>query len=428
MEKLVVKGGKKLFGKTTVPTAKNALLPIISAALMLDGESCIKQCPQLSDIAVSRDIINSIGCTAILQNGKFSVIYSDSEICEIPQQLCCAMRSSVLYLAPLLYRRGKVTIHTPGGCRIGERPIDIHIDGLCRMGAVAEYDGEKVILSAPDGLKGINYKLRIPSVGATQTLLMAAATAKGITILKNCAREPEVVDLARFLSCAGAKITGAGKSEIIIRGVTSLGGVEYTPIPDRIFAATILSAVNACGGICSIKNFPLEYMESFEKILKRTGLRVLHLTDSALAFKFRDIAADINVHTGYYPAFSTDMGPLLSGALINNNGTLNMYETVFENRFSYSSEFEKLGMHCTADGRNYTQTKKKDVCVANLCAKDLRAGAATVVAALAKRGCFAIDGVGYIDRGYEKIEDVFSALGADIRRVSVGRQETDKTK
>ena len=427
MEKLVVKGGKKLFGKTTVPTAKNALLPIISAALMLDGESCIKQCPHLLDIAASRDIINSIGCTAILQNGNFSVIYSDSEICEIPKELCCAMRSSVLYIAPLLYRRGKVTIHMPGGCRIGKRPIDIHIDGLCRMGAAVEYNGEKIVLSAPDGLKGINYKLRVPSVGATQTLLMAAATAKGITVLKNCAREPEVVDLARFLSCAGAKITGAGRNEIIIRGVSSLGGVEYTPIPDRIFAATILSAVNACGGICCIKNYPLEYMESFEKILRRTGLRILHLTDSALVFKIRDIAADINVHTGYYPAFSTDMGPLLSGALINNNGILNMYETVFENRFSYSSEFEKLGTHCTVDGRNYTQKKKRDVCAANLCAKDLRAGAATVIASLAKRGCFAIEGVSYIDRGYEKIEDVFSALGADIRRVPVDRQETDKT-
>ncbi|MBR2503415.1 MAG: UDP-N-acetylglucosamine 1-carboxyvinyltransferase [Oscillospiraceae bacterium] len=427
MEKLVVKGGKKLFGTADVPAAKNALLPIIAAAYMLDGESCIKQCPQLSDIFASRDIINSTGSTAFIHNGDFSVIYSDSQIYEIPQELCSTMRSSVLYLAPILYRRGKAAIYMPGGCRIGKRPVDIHIDGLCRMGARAECDDEKIVLTAEDGLKGVTYKLRIPSVGATQTLIMAAATAKGITVLKNCAREPEIVDLARFLNRAGAKITGAGKNEIIIRGVSGLSGVEYTPVPDRIFAATVLSAVNACGGMCRIRNYPVEYMEYFEKILRRTGLVSLHFSDSAFVFKAADIAADINIHTGYYPAFSTDMGPLLSAAMVNNSGTLNMYETVFENRFSYSTEFEKLGMCCKVEGRNYIQKRKKEVYTANLTAKDLRAGAAAVVAALAKKGCFTIDNIGYIDRGYEKIEDVFSSLGADIRRVSVGRQETDET-
>ncbi|MBQ7816672.1 MAG: UDP-N-acetylglucosamine 1-carboxyvinyltransferase, partial [Oscillospiraceae bacterium] len=255
-----------------------------------------------------------------------------------------------------------------------------------------------------------------PSVGATQTLIMAAVTAKGITVLRNCAREPEIVDLARFLRQAGAKITGAGKGEIIIQGVSSLNAVEYTPIPDRIFAATVLSAVNACKGVCFLKNYPSEYMQHFEKMLKQTGLKILHLADGAFAFKGFDKAADINAHTGYYPALSTDMGPLLSAALINNSGTLNLHEGVFENRFSYLTEFQKLGLCCKTEGRNYYQTQKNDIYLAALKAADLRAGAALVVAALAKRGIFTIEGLKYIDRGYEKIEDVFSALGGDIRR------------
>ncbi len=427
MDKLVVNGGKKLCGKVTVPVAKNALLPIIAASLMLDGESCIKNCPALSDVEASKDIINSTGSVAVIQNGDFSVCYEESDICEIPENLCQSMRSSVLYLAPLLYRKGKVAISLPGGCNIGKRPIDIHLDGLYKMGAEADCKDGKITLTAPDGLKGISYKLRIPSVGATQTLLMAAATAKGLTILKNCAREPEIVDLARFLNCAGAKITGAGKNEIMIQGVPSLNSVEYTPIPDRIFAATILSAVNACRGVCYIKNYPVEYMSVFEKLLKITGLNIFHFSDSTLVFKTKDKAADINAHTGYYPAFSTDMGPLLSSALINNDGTLNLCETVFENRFSYMDEFIKMGLCCRTEGREYYQTKAKDIYIANLTAKDLRAGAAIVVAAIAKQGCFTIEGVNFIDRGYEKIEDVFSSLGADIRRVSVGGQKTDET-
>ena len=427
MDKLIINGGKKLFGKATVPVAKNAILPIIAASLMLDGESCIKDCPVLSDIVASRDIINAVGGTAILQNGDFSVFYTDSETYEIPQQLCSRMRSAVLYIAPLLYRKGRITVGLPGGCNIGKRPIDIHIDGLCSMGAKVECSEDKITFIAPNGLKGTNFKLRVPSVGATQTLLMAAATADGLTILKNCAKEPEVVDLAHFLNSAGAKITGAGEGEIIIQGVPSLKGIEYTPIADRIFAATVLSAVNACGGFCLVKNYPQEYMGKMENLLRQTGLNIIHTGNSAFVFKYGEKYADIKVHTGYYPAFPTDMGPLLSSAMINNDGGLDMYESVFENRFSYKTEFEKLGMFCVTEGREYYQRKNKDIYIANLTAKDLRAGAALVVAALAKKGCFAVDGVEFIDRGYERIEDVFSALGADIRRVSVDREQANET-
>ena len=427
MDKLVIRGGKKLFGKVKVPAAKNALLPIIAASLMLDGESCINSCPALSDITVSRDIINSMGSTAVLHNGRMSVFYRDSDVWEIPRELCSAMRSCVLYLAPLLYRKGKAAISMPGGCNIGARPVDIHLDGLRAMGAEVNCEEDRIVVTAEKRLNGVNFKLRLPSVGATQTLLMAAATAKGITILKNCAREPEVVDLARFLNCAGAKITGAGKGEIIVQGVSSLGGIEYTPIPDRIFAATVLSGISACRGMCVLENYPLEYMCGLEKMLKAAGLNLLHFSDSAIAFKTKEKAADIKTHTGYYPSFPTDMGPLLSSALVNNSGSLVLCETVFENRFSYCEEFKKMGLCCKVKDREYYQSAGRNIPLAELCAKDLRAGAALVVAALAKKGCYTVSGVNFIDRGYEKIEDVFSSLGADIRRVSVDREKSDET-
>ncbi len=420
LEILTICGAKPLFGTVTIPTAKNSLLPIAAAALMLDGECVIKNCPNLSDLKVSTDIINSIGSKAVLSEKNLFISYSESEKTEIDNQLCKKMRSGILYISPLLHRKGKVTLYRPGGCNLGERKIDIHLEGLKKMGAQVSFDeDEKITITAQNGLKGTQFRLNVPSVGATQTLIMAAVQAKGITILRNCAREPEVVDLAHFLKCAGAKITGAGKSEIIIQGVQNLNAVEYTPIPDRIFAATVLSAINACKGICFMKNYPQEFMGKFEELLKKTGLKLMHMSSGTLAVKCFDKAADIKAYTGYYPLLSTDMGPLLSSALVNNNGTLCLTEGVFENRFSYKSEFEKLGLCCRTEGRKYFQSAKNEVYNANLKASDLRAGAAIVVAALAKRGRFTVEGLEYIDRGYEKIEEVFSSIGGNIRRNSV---------
>ena len=416
-----------MHGCVTVPAAKNSVLPITAASLMLDGESIIKKCPALLDVNTSVDIINSLGCKADCSDGNLHITYCENENCTIDKELCKKMRSSILYLAPILYRRGKVSLCYPGGCNLGKRQIDIHLAGLEKMGAEVKCEDDCITVSVPNGLKGTTFRLHTASVGATQTLLMAASVAKGITVLRNCACEPEVADLAQFLRCAGAKITGAGKSEIIVQGVPFLSAVEYIPIADRIFAATILSAVNACKGVVFIKNYPDEYMHKFEKLLAKTGLKVIHFAESAVAIKIFNVAADIKVHTGYYPAFPTDMGPLLSAALINNNGTLTLTEGVFENRFSYISEFEKLGLCCETDNREYYQTAGTDNFNADLKASDLRAGAAIVVAALAKRGKFTIEGLEYIDRGYEKIEEIFSSLNGDIRRYTFERTEFQRT-
>ena len=427
MERLVINGGKKLGGKYTVPAAKNAVLPIAAAAVMTDGVCCIGNCPNLSDVDATVQIIRSLGCSAALQDDRLTVVYKDSDKTEIDKKLCGTMRSSILYLAPLLYRKGRVKMYCPGGCTIGERPVDIHLDGLARMGAQVQCSDGVIELCAPQGLKGAQIKLKLPSVGATQTLIMAAATAKGLTVLKNCAREPEVVDLARFLNCAGAKITGAGRHEVMIQGVNSLNGVEYTPIPDRIAAATVLAAVNSCKGWCAISNYPRQYMLHFEKLLAKTGLKFVHYSDRVLAYKYSHIPAKISVHTGYYPAFSTDMGPLLAAAMANNTKPVQLCETVFQNRFSYAEDFCRLGLCTAADGVCYSQYMCKDPTDCQLCAKDLRAGAALVVAAMAKKGHFTLDGVQYIDRGYQNIEKIFENLGADVRRISFEQQKEDKT-
>ncbi|MEG2082017.1 MAG: UDP-N-acetylglucosamine 1-carboxyvinyltransferase [Oscillospiraceae bacterium] len=420
MNKLIVKGTRKLFGTVAVPVGKNATLPIIAASLMLDGETQIKDCPKLSDIYASAEIVNSIGCVASPEHSTLSILYTQGSKSEIPRELCKRMRSSVLYLAPLLYRTGRATIFSPGGCSIGKRPIDIHLDGLRALGAKVYEEQDRVSVTAPEGLKGTIYKLKVPSVGATQTLVMAAAVAQGVTVLKNCAKEPEVVDLIRFLNLAGAKIMGAGRSEIVIRGVCALKAIEYTPIADRVFAATVLSGVCACKGLCVLKNYPQEYMRAFEEKLEETGLHIVHFLSWAYVFKMQDKRAYIDTHTGYYPGFSTDMGPLLSAAMLNNKGRLALKETVFENRFSYKAAFEKLGAKCSVRGNIYAQTRGRAKGRGALEALDLRAGAAIVIAALSQKGEFEISGLEFIDRGYENIEGTFSRLGANIRREIVG--------
>ena len=424
MEKFVIKGTCPLKGSISVPGAKNSALPVLAASIMLDGRTTISGCPLLKDVQTSFEIIRQLGGIVTRTQNTVSILYHQSQKTEISDELCKKMRSSVLYMAPMLYRCKTTTIHTPGGCNIGKRPIDIHLDGLEKMGAVISYDTDRIVLTAPQqGLKGMVYRLKLPSVGATQTLIMAASTARGITVLHGCAKEPEVGDLIDFLNSAGAKIIGKGTGELVINGVESLSAISHTLIPDRIFAATVLAAVNACKGHVFVKNYPREYMTAFEKALSPTGLMVLHLPTGALVAKGYHKNCDIAVQTGYYPEFATDMGPLLAAALVNNKGELNLTESIFESRFSYKEDFEKLGLECNINDYTYTQTFQKSAAVSTgetFTAKDLRAGAALIIAAMAKGGQYDLLGIENIDRGYEALDKTFAKLGADIRREIIG--------
>ncbi|MEG1782684.1 MAG: UDP-N-acetylglucosamine 1-carboxyvinyltransferase [Oscillospiraceae bacterium] len=430
MEKFVINSACALKGCVKVPGAKNSALPILAASIMLEGRSTINGCPQLKDVETATQIIRKLGGIVTRTQSTVNVMYHGSQKAEISDELCKKMRSSVLFIAPLLYRCKTTTIHTPGGCSIGKRPIDIHLDGLEKMGAEVKYDTDKIIITAPSqGLKGTVYRLKLPSVGASQTLIMAASTARGITVLKGCAKEPEVGDLIDFLNDAGAKIIGKGTGEVVIEGVEVLNSVTHTLIPDRIFTATILAAVNACGGFVKIKDYPRSYMKIFEDSLALTGLKIRHIFKDTYVYKYKNYHSDVSVQTGYYPDFATDMGPILAAALIKNKGVLTLTESIFENRFSYCEGFRKLGARCEVSEYTYTQSydggafdKEKDKFDNHFTAMDLRAGAALLIGAMASKGEYELYGVENIDRGYEAIEKTFNSLGANIRREIIGEK------
>ncbi len=417
MDRFVVSGGKRLKGIITVPGAKNSALPILAASIMMDTRSVIKDCPSLEDVKTSISIIKYLGGLVTHSNNSISVLYHKNGKYILPEDLCRKMRSSVLYLAPILYRYKKVNLYMPGGCDIGKRPIDIHLDGLIKMGASVEFKGYEIIITAPEkGLVGTVYRLKIPSVGATQTLIMAGCTANGTTVLHGCAKEPEIDDLISFLVKGGADIISESDGTIIINGKKSLVGVNHKLIPDRIFASTILAAVNACGGRVYLKNYPHEYMQEFEKYILQSGCKVQKILDSIFVTRSKLLPIDLTATTGYYPAFATDMGPLLSAAMANNDGVLRLKETVFEKRFSYIDGFLALGVSAYINDDTYIQSKGEKQTPATVVAKDLRAGAALVVLSLSHDTRSVIKDVKHIDRGYESLEKTFSALGADIRR------------
>ncbi len=417
MDKFIVSGGKRLKGTVTVPGAKNSALPILAASIMLDTKSVIKDLPNLEDVKTSISIIKYLGGLVTHTNEGVVIHYHKNGKYKLSDNFCSKMRSSVLYIAPILYRYGKVSVSMPGGCNIGKRPIDIHLDGLSRMGATIEFNDNEIIVTAPRfGLVGTVYRLKLPSVGATQTLIMAAVTANGVTVLHGCAKEPEVDDLISFLIKAGAKIENKGDGTIIIKGRKSLSGATHKLIPDRIFAATILSAVNACGGRVYIKNYPHKYMQDFEKYVMQSGCKIQKILDNLYITRSKPSKIDLTVSTGYYPDFATDMGPLLAAAMVNNDGVFRLKETIFENRFSYLDGFLALGIKAYVKNNTYIQTKGEKQIPSEVIAKDLRAGAALVVLALAHDTRSIVREVFHIDRGYEALEKTFSELGADIRR------------
>ncbi len=417
MDKFIISGGKRLKGIIRVPGAKNSALPILAASIMLDTRSVIKDLPNLEDVKTSVSIIKYLGALVTYSSDGVNILYHKNGKYELPKDLCIKMRSSVLYLAPILYRYGKVSIFMPGGCNIGKRPIDIHLDGLSKMGADIISSDDKITIIAPKkGLLGTVYRLKVPSVGATQTLIMAGVIAKGVTVLHGCAKEPEVLDLIDFLIKAGADIENKGDGTLIIKGKKNLIGVNHKLIPDRIFASTILAGVNACGGRVYIKNYPHEYMAEFEKYILQSGCKIQRILDSLYVTRSKLQSVDITATTGYYPAFATDMGPLLSAAMANNDGVFRLKETVFENRFSYLEGFLSLGVSAYVKDNTYIQSKGEKQIPAKVSAKDLRAGAALVVLCLSHDTRSIVNEIKHIDRGYEALEITFSKLGADIRR------------
>lgn len=423
-EYLKIVGGRPLFGRVRVPAAKNSVLPLMAAAMMCQGETVLQQVPDLADVRQSMAIYEALGGRCSWQGSRLRLKFTAQQgEGVLPQGPARAMRSSVFYLAPALHRFGRVQTVQPGGCNLGPRPIDIHLEGLARMGAQIEWQGETLVITAPRGLRGTEFVLRLPSVGATETLLMAAVLAKGETVLRGAAREPEVVDLANYLTACGAWIQGAGSSVIRIRGTAQLEGCSYQPIPDRITAATLAAGVASAGGHITLEGCPADLLEPTLCILQQAGCGVRRKEEGVQVERSGSLKGVGRLYTGVYPGFSTDAAPVVAAALLTAKGQSSIEDTIFENRFACGEEFCKLGAKAWRDGRRLELVGVPALTGAPMQAADLRGGAALVVAALAAQGESRVFGLEHIRRGYKDLPGTLQALGANITLCTLSEQE-----
>ena len=399
-----------------MPTAKNSILPILAAALLCRGPVVLRRAPRLRDVDASLALLAALGCTARRAGADLQLAPADAVGDTVPPALMAAMRSSVYYLAPMLARAGRARVAFPGGCRLGARPIDIHLAGLAAMGAVIDAGAEALDCRAPGGLRGCEFHLRFPSVGATETLMIAAAAARGRTVLTGAAREPEIADLAAFLNACGAAVAGAGGDVVTVEGARPLHGCAFTPIADRITAQTVLCAAAACGGSVLLRRAPLAPLQPTAALLRRAGCQVSAPAPDCVALVSEgrlDAAGELA--TGVYPAFATDAGPLFAAAMLRARGVTLLRETIFARRFACAGGFAALGADVRCCGGDLRICGVPRLRGAPLAAADLRGGAALVLAALAAEGESTISGTEYIGRGYENIAALFAGLGADIR-------------
>ncbi len=416
MRDIIVRGKKNLNGSVEIPGAKNSALPLIAASVLFKTSVVLNNVPNLSDVKTAIEILNVLGCKADFYEKTLSINAQSVVNSYIPEHLMQTMRSSLFFLAPILVRKKKACITAPGGCKLGARPIDIHLDGLESMGAIVELDElGKINLTADNGLKGADFTLKFPSVGATETLIMAAATAKGKSVLRGVAKEPEIEDLIRFLQSGGAKIFGANTDVLYIDGVENLHETRHTVCPDRITAATVMCAVAACGGETLLLNCNPEHVGAITPHLNLLGCNTIETSASSLCVSSSGLKSGIgSVFTDIYPAFSTDAAPVLMAACLRAKGQSICTDTIFENRFACAKEFNLLCADAQTNANTITVNGVNELYGANLTAHDLRGGAALVVAAMQAIGESRISNMHFIARGYEDIVKLFSTLGADI--------------
>ena len=417
-QRLIINGGKRLEGELRVQGAKNSALPLLSAAVLAHGESVFHNCPQLSDADAACRILTKLGCKC--QRTADTVIVDATNVVgyEIPDNLMREMRGSIVFLGSILGRTGRCRLTFPGGCELGARPIDLHLSALRQMGAEITEEHGYLDCKAPSGLRGAKITLSFPSVGATENILLAAATAKGYTEIHNAAREPEIIDLADCLNKIGAKIRGAGESVIEVEGAARLTGAEHTVIPDRIVAGTYLCAAAITRGEIILTNCNPQHMNGFTPVLEAMGARIYSYGGGKIYLNCKKrIQAPPTIRTMPYPGFPTDIQAPFTALCSTAEGTSVFVETIFENRFRHISELVRLGASIKVEGRVCVVEGVKTLSGAKLRAAELRGGAALVIAALAAEGTSEISGVSYIERGYESIETALRSVGADIKKV-----------
>lgn len=415
LDKLVIEGGKPLSGTIRIHGAKNAALPILAASLLADGIVQLRNVPHLLDIEVMLGILERLGCTATWEEDAVIINTSGLHSCHVPEDLMSQMRSSIFLMGPLLARFGEVYFYQPGGCAIGERKIDLHLRGLEELGATIEESGGQIRCSASK-LTGADIHLDFPSVGATENIMMAAVMAEGTTVITNAAREPEIKDLQNFLNQMGASIIGAGTDTITIQGVKQLLPCRYEIIPDRIVAGTVLIAAAATRGNISLTGCNPADLVSLLHILRRAGIQIRSYGDIIKVNGLTRPKAVDRIVTSPFPAFPTDLQSQIMVLLSLADGTSIIKETVFEGRFKHVAELMRMGADITVDLHSAIVRGVPRLYGAVVEATDLRAGAALVIAGLVAQGKTTVEQVHHIDRGYERIEDLFRSLGADVYR------------
>ncbi|MBE5741254.1 MAG: UDP-N-acetylglucosamine 1-carboxyvinyltransferase [Clostridiales bacterium] len=416
-EKFVIKSGHKLYGEIRNQTSKNATLPIMSACVLAEGVCRINEIPRITDVDNMIKILKHMGAKVDRIDNDCTIDTSKIKKYDIDCRLSKTMRSSIFLLGSVLARFKSALISMPGGCDIGKRPIDIHIDAMKRLGVKVESMGDNLFFDASKARPN-KIKLKIPSVGATENIVLFASKLKGKTTIINPAREPEVVDLCNFLNQMGATILGAGTKKITIFGCDKLNGVEYRPIGDRIVAGTLMTAVAICGGAVKITNAqPYQNLKLIE-ILSRMGCQI-DIKNDIINISRETLLENIHsISTGYYPDFPTDMQSMLLTLSCVARGQTTIYENVFENRFLTVPELYKLGARIKIIDSHTVKVRGADRLVGNtLVSKDLRGGASLVLAGLVAEGETVVEDIHFIDRGYDHLEDMLSRLGADIKRI-----------
>jgi len=426
--RIIIEGARELRGELAVSGAKNAVLKLMAAAILIEDVCVIRNVPDLSDVDTMLALINDLGAKTKYdkQSQIIEIDARDINNCTADYAYVSKMRASFNVLGALLSRCGESKVALPGGCAIGERRVDFHIKGLQLLGAEVNIENGYVIAKG-GSLNGADISLATPSVGATENIMLASVFAEGITRIQNAAQEPEIVDLANFLNMAGADISGAGSSEIVINGVQrgSLRGIDYTTIPDRIEAASYICAVCATGGDVVFKNIVPSHLTFFLNKMQEIGVQIETIAPNTIRVIKNKVLKATDLVTQPHPGFHTDMQAPVMSVLALADGISIITENLFENRFMQVPELRRMGADIQQENSKAIIKGVEFLTGAEVKASDLRAGAAMVIAALAARGTSVISNIHHIDRGYEKLEEKLSMIGANIKRVEINENLSD---
>ncbi|MBP9752669.1 MAG: UDP-N-acetylglucosamine 1-carboxyvinyltransferase [Proteobacteria bacterium] len=413
---LKIQGKKPLKGKIKISGAKNAALPLLASCLLTEHPLCLKNTPRLADIFTLNELLSQLGVEIDFNKDELTLKASNIKSLTAPYELVSKMRASVLVLGPLVARFKEAKVSLPGGCAIGTRPVDIHLNGLKALGADISIDQGYIIAKAPDGLKGATFTMPVITVTGTENLLMAATLAKGETVLLNAAREPEIVDLANCLIKMGAKIEGAGTDRIVIQGVESLNGATHSILPDRIETGTFAMLAGITGGELELTHTKLSLIPGVGELLKAAGIDIVE-TENGFVAKSTGVIHGIDVMTEPYPGFPTDLQAQTMALMTLCDGASMITETIFENRFMHVQELCRMGANITVHGSSALVRGVKGLSGAPVMATDLRASVSLVMAALSAKGETTLSRIYHLDRGYENIEEKLIPCGAIMERV-----------